>query len=514
MHSEQKKEWKISAEKEYNSLTTNETWKLVTLPKGKKALGNKWVFRVKYNSDGTIEKYKSRLVVKGFLQREGVDYDEIFSPVIRMEALRFMLAIATIMNLEIHQMDVETAFLNGKIDTEEPIYMKQPEGFHKGTFETVCLLLKSIYGLKQASRIWYLCLHEFLVSMNFQRCQKEYCIYVYNANGIIAFICVYVDDLTILCNDIKKLNKIKLDLSHRFKMKDLGELHYILRVKVTRDRKNKLLSMSQEKYVIDLAKLYGLENDTSVVESPQAVNVVLIPNKQSTCMDKFPYPSLVGALHYLVRATRPDIANAVRVLSKFTTCYDETHWRAALRVLKYLKHTSSYGFVLNGQESNLDYLVYTDASFANAEEDRRSILGFCVMLAGCAISYRSSRATQISLSTCEAEVSAAVEGVKESEWLYALVKELGLNIKAPVLLYCDNSAAIQQIKNPCAHYANKHVEIKQLFAREKYEEGKIDVQFCPTDEMIADVFTKALPVQKFTYFRDKLGVMCTNLKPQ
>ena len=508
LSSAQKQEWSNSTKQEYDSLIENKTWELVQLPSGKKALSNKWVFRVKYNANGTIEKYKSRLVVKGYLQREGIDYDEIFSPVIRLEALRLMLAIATIQDLEIHQMDVATAFLNGEIDTPEPIYMKQPEGFHKGPKDQVCRLKKSLYGLKQAPRIWYQCLHNFLQSLGFERCQKEYCIYVTRVNNQFAFICVYVDDLTIICKDPDMIRQIKQDLNHKFKMTDLGEIHYLLRIKISRDRANKRLMMNQEKYINDLVHQYKLEN-CEIVENPQAVSIVLTPDKASKEMDKYPYPSLVGSLQYIIRGTRPDIANAVRELAKYTTCYNRIHWKAALRVLKYLKHTSTHGLVLSGQNKSLDYLIYTDASFGNANEERKSVLGYCLMLAGAAITYKSSRASQIHLSTCEAEVAAAVEGVKESEWLFELFKELGLARQGPITLFCDNNSAIAQIKNPCSHFSNKHIEIKQLYAREKHEEGRINVLYCPTDTMLADVFTKALPLDKFKYFRQRLGVMPT-----
>jgi len=266
--------------------------------------------------------------------------------------------------------------------------------------------------------------------------------------------------------------------------------------------------MNQEKYINDLVHQYKLEN-CEIVENPQAVSIVLTPDKASKEMDKYPYPSLVGSLQYIIRGTRPDIANAVRELAKYTTCYNRIHWKAALRVLKYLKHTSTHGLVLSGQNKSLDYLIYTDASFGNANEERKSVLGYCLMLAGAAITYKSSRASQIHLSTCEAEVAAAVEGVKESEWLFELFKELGLARQGPITLFCDNNSAIAQIKNPCSHFSNKHIEIKQLYAREKHEEGRINVLYCPTDTMLADVFTKALPLDKFKYFRQRLGVMPT-----
>jgi hypothetical protein len=506
LYSKLKEQWLASVKKEFKALLENGTWILVELPEGKKALKCKWVFRIKRNADGTIEKYKSRLVVKGFSQKPGIDFKEIFSPVIRLESLKLMLAIATILDMEVHQMDVATAFLNGDIDIEEPIYMEQPEGFHKGKPNMVCRLLKSLYGLKQAPRIWYTLLHKFLTSLGFQRCDKEYCIYVFKQDDLLAFIAVYVDDITIICKDKILLAKIKKDLNDRFKMTDLGEIHHLLQIKITRDRANKLLYMSQEKYIQELVQEYKLK-DTDFKETPQALTITLTADKSSQVMHKYPYPSLVGGLQYLVRGTRPDIANAVRELARFTSCYNESHWKAALHVLKYLKHTSTFKLTLDGKNCPLEYHLYTDASFGCSNTQRKSVLGYCLIMANAAITHKSGQATQIHLSTSEAETAAAVEGIKESEWLFELFKELNIVQDKPVLLLCDNNSAIAHIKNPCKHYANKHLEIKQLYARQKFEQGRINVIYCPTDEMVADIFTKALGTNKFEYFRSKLGVL-------
>uniref|UniRef100_H3G7R0 Reverse transcriptase Ty1/copia-type domain-containing protein n=1 Tax=Phytophthora ramorum TaxID=164328 RepID=H3G7R0_PHYRM len=182
---------------EYQALVANDTWEVVHLPKGRKILGCHWVFDVKYNPDGTVERFKARLVVRGNTQIHGVDFDEIFSPVARYESLRLLLAIATIKDFHVHQMDVSTAFLNGSLFEE--IYMQQPHGFRHGDASRVCKLKKSLYGLKQAPRIWYALLNKFLVSIGFCRCKKEYCLYrqKWEVNGVthVVLICVYVDDI-------------------------------------------------------------------------------------------------------------------------------------------------------------------------------------------------------------------------------------------------------------------------------------------------------------------------------
>ena len=216
--------WTAAINIECGAITTNKTWELVELPNGRKAIQSKWVFEIKENPDGTVNKYKARLVVQGFRQIYGLDYDETFAPVARYESLKLVLAIATIKDMEVHQMDVCTAFLNGILDDDTEIYMKRPEGFlkekHHGD-KRVCRLLKSLYGLKQAGRVWYLLLHDFLTRHNFTRCHKEYCIYIQRDGDNVTIIVVYVDDLTIASSCMSQMQKLKDALSSEFKMKEI-----------------------------------------------------------------------------------------------------------------------------------------------------------------------------------------------------------------------------------------------------------------------------------------------------
>jgi hypothetical protein len=473
-----RKQWKEALQTEYKALIANGTWKLVKRSPGSITLGCHWLMSVKYHADHTIERFKARLVALGNHQKYGLDYDEIFSPVARYESLRLLLAISTIMDYHIHQMDVSTAFLHGELDEE--IYMRQPEGCVPTGYENyVCKLLKSLYGLKQAPRIWYGVLHNFLTSIGFSRCMKEYCMYLkrWEVNGIIdvVIICVYVDDLTIAGSSLTAIVNVKKSLSDRFKMTDLGELNYMLKMEIKRDRKHKMHIVSQQKYIQDTLSKYGMTNCESV-PTPQAKTVVLEKETKMTPQEitaqSFDYRGLVGSLMYLVRGTRPDIANAVRELSKFLSCYNETHWKAARRVLQYLKGTSMYGIVYDGTQKEVTYELYTDASFANANEGRASITGYISILADACISWRSCKQNNISLHTAEAELVAVSEGIRESQWLYMLLEELGIKQQAPIKLWCDNTAAISMVKNPENHAGSKHIETRFMYAREVYERKK------------------------------------------
>jgi hypothetical protein len=320
---------------------------------------------------------------------------------------------------------------------------------------------------------------------------------------------VYVDDLTIAGTHLGLIEDVKARLSSRFKMKDLGEVHYLLKMEIRRDRKRKLLSLSQHQYVQELLKRFNME-DCSTEPTPQAKSVELVKeeklSKEQMAAQPFDFRGLVGSLMYLVRGTRPDIANAVRELSKFLSCYNRTHWRAAQRVLKYLKGTSTYGLVYDGTNKEVTYELYTDASFANANEERRSVTGYVTILADACVSWKSGRQDTVSLHTAQSELIAISEGIKESEWLWQLLEELGFGQKEPIVCWCDNTAAISIVKDPTNHSSTKHIDTRSMYAREVHEKGRITVKYCNTKDMVADALTKALPQLQFEKLRELMGV--------
>jgi hypothetical protein len=251
--------------------------------------------------------------------------------------------------------------------------------------------------------------------------------------------------------------------------------------------------------------------DCNSEPTPQAKRVVLEKEVKLTpdqiSAQPFDYRGLVGSLMYLVRGTRPDIANAVRELSKFLSCYNKSHYKAAQRVLKYLKGTSTYGLVFDEKKnSEVTYALYTDASFANANENRKSVTGYVSIMADACITWKSSRQDSVSLHTAQAELIAASEGVKESEWLWFLLEELGFKQTRPIMCWCDNKGAISIIKDPANHASTKHIETRGLYAREVHDKERIVVQYCNTSDMVADALTKALPQTQFEKLRNLMGV--------
>ena len=293
-------------------------------------------------------------------------------------------------------------------------------------------------------------------------------------------------------------------------MTDLGEIHYMLKVEVRRNRSERLISLSQERYIESILEKYGGAK-LRVRSVPLSPHVTLTPEAtlkgEEVFAQPYPYRNVVGSLQYLVRGSRPDIANAVRELSKFLTRYNKSHWEAALGLLGYLKGTKDYGLVYDGKmSSKITYQLYSDASFGTQSPDRKSVLGYLSMLAGGCVSYCSRRDTILATSTMYAEIASVSEGCKESEWLWELLKELGFEQKGPIVFWCDNTSAISVIENPMHHRASKAIEIKYLYARKLHEEGRIVMKYCPTDDMIADILTKSLSVGKFTKFRAAMGV--------
>ena len=255
-------------DEEHKSLMENQTWDLVKLPEGKRALQNKWVYRVK-DEEGGKKRYKARLVVKGFAQKQGIDFDEIFSPVVKMTSIRTVLGIVAAEDLHLEQLDVKTAFLHG--DLEEELYMQQPEGYEvEGKEEMVCKLKKSLYGLKQAPRQWYKKFDSFMMEQGYIRCHSDHCVYTKKfEDGSYIILCLYVDDMLVAGKNMQEIKLLKKQLSESFDMKDLGAARQILGMRITRDRKERKLTLSQEEYIKKVLDRFNMQ-DAKPVGTPLA----------------------------------------------------------------------------------------------------------------------------------------------------------------------------------------------------------------------------------------------------
>nr|AAD19784.1 putative retroelement pol polyprotein [Arabidopsis thaliana] len=493
------KVWNDAMFTEVDALEINKTWDIVDLPPGKVAIGSQWVFKTKYNSDGTVERYKARLVVQGNKQVEGEDYKETFAPVVRMTTVRTLLRNVAANQWEVYQMDVHNAFLHG--DLEEEVYMKLPPGFRHSHPDKVCRLRKSLYGLKQAPRCWFKKLSDSLLRFGFVQSYEDYSLFSYTRNNIELRVLIYVDDLLICGNDGYMLQKFKDYLSRCFSMKDLGKLKYFLGIEVSRGPEG--IFLSQRKYALDVIADSG-NLGSRPAHTPLEQNHHLASDDGPLLSDPKPYRRLVGRLLYLLH-TRPELSYSVHVLAQFMQNPREAHFDAALRVVRYLKGSPGQGILLNA-DPDLTLEVYCDSDWQSCPLTRRSISAYVVLLGGSPISWKTKKQDTVSHSSAEAEYRAMSYALKEIKWLRKLLKELGIEQSTPARLYCDSKAAIHIAANPVFHERTKHIESDCHSVRDAVRDGIITTQHVRTTEQLADVFTKALGRNQFLYLMSKLGV--------
>lgn len=407
--------WNEVINDEMDSIMGNNTWILADLPPKCKPIGCKWIFKKKLRIDGTVEKFKARLVVQGFTQKPGIDYFDTYAPVARISTIRLLIALAAIHNLVIHQMNVKTTFLNG--DLEEEVYMRQPEGFVvEGQEQKVCKLIKSLYGLKQAPKQWHQKFDEVVLSNGFKLHNSDKCIYSkFDDNSQVVIICLYVDDILICGADMSQVEMTKSFLSSQYSMKDMEEADVILGIRIKRE-KGKLI-LSQSHYIEKLLKKFNVNDvSTSLYSTPMDPSVKLLPNEGNAV-------SQLGCLMYAMTSTRPDIAYAVGQLSKYTSNPSMLHWQAVRRLLKYLKKTMDYALSYNGYPSVVE--GYSDASWIS-NKDHSSTSGWVFLYGGGAISWVSKKQTCIADSKMTSEFIALHSAGKEAEWLKDLMFEIPL----------------------------------------------------------------------------------------
>ncbi|KAH9704344.1 hypothetical protein KPL70_011418 [Citrus sinensis] len=502
--------WKKAMNQEMESMYSNKVWELVEAPNGVKPIGCKWIYKRKRGVEGRVETFKARLVAKGFTQKEGIDYEETFSPVAMLKSIRILLSIAAVLDYEIWQMDVKTAFLNGHL--EENIYMQQPDGFiQRGQEHMVCKLQRSIYGLKQASRSWNIRFDQAIKSLGFIQNIDEPCVYKKIQEKSVAFLILYVDDILLIGNDIGVLTTIKSWLAKQFDMKDLGEASYILGIKLLRDRKNKTLALSQAVYIDKILARFSMENSkTGLLPFRHGITFSKDQSPKTSeeieRMRQVPYAEAVGSLMYAMLCTRPGICFAVGMISRYQSNPGPEHWTAVKHIMKYLKRTKNYMLVYSGDE--LIPVGYTDSDFMSDKDSRKSTSGYVFTLGSGAISWRSVKQSCIADSTTEAEYVAASEAAKEAVWLRKFLQDLEVvpAVTAPLKLFCDNSGAVAQSKEPRNHKKQKHIERKYHLIRDIVQRGDVEVTQIASQQNLADPFTKAIPGKPFNLHLDSMGM--------
>ena len=528
--------WKQAEQVELNKMSQMNTSEVVLRPSGRKVLYSKWVYTYKINNTTkTLDEFKARLVACGYSQIAGIDYDDVFAPVVKIQSVRILTALAVLLSLKVRQADIQTAFLHGKLSRE--IYMKMPPGYELMDQSTghqkVWLLKGTIYGLKQSPREWYAVLSDTLKSIGFTPLVSDSCVFILRQQSKLPILLmVYVDDLLLMCTDEDILDKLVLLIKDNFKTRDMGEVDKIIGMEHVRfDNSMYVGQPSYTKMILEQSNHWT--KHTGDTERP--VDIKLSPMTEgwehddtSSLLndeDKTVYVHQLMQLVYLASHSRPDISYATNTLSAYLQKPTNSASAALSRIMRYLRATWDFGlhyiksnttpvlFVNDPRDIEkptltqlgLEVVGYADANYG-PKPDRKSRTGWCFMLGGAVTTWSSKKQPVISLSSTEAEYYALGDGVKEALWLRELMQEIGFTLDKPTTIHQDNQSTMAIALNPIHHSHVKHMSIRSHFIRDHIAKEEVKLVYCPTGDMIADIFTKALPVKQHQRLTSLMGL--------
>lgn len=504
------------------------------IPGHVKPIGSKWVYKTKLNPDGTT-RYKVRLVIRGYQQAPGIDFEETYAPVSKLSTFRFLLALAARNGWAIDHLDVVTAFLNPAIDCES-IFMTLPLGMSwvdpRFSASQSVRLRKALYGLRQAPRLWYEEIHRFLLSIGFTQSTVDSNLYY--GKGILLLL--YVDDILLINthkDSVEELNSIKQSLRGKYRMTDLGRAQRFLGIHIDQSSPTEGIYIDQETYILTILNRFrmGLAKGAP---SPMDPNVNLNNNQ---CDDRPAnaqlYLSMVGSLMYAALGTRPDLAFCVATLSRYNQSPLQMHLTAARRALRYLKHTASRVLYYARQEKdkNSQPIGFTDSDWAGNQATRKSTGGYIFFgsaatdeeiraPANGAISWQAKSQSVVALSTLEAEYIACSDATREALWLRRLHQETyqysptGLSPTAsPIPIACDNQGAILLIKSGVTKHKTKHIAVKYHHSHDEQSRGSVQFHYIPTADNVADILTKPLPTPRHQHLTGLLGLRVAKSLP-
>jgi len=505
MNTDEKEQWEAAMREEINSLLKNKTWTLVQKPDGVKPINGRWVFARKYNSDGSVKLWKSRFVAKGFQQIKGENFTDTYAPVTRYASIRILLALAAINKMEITQCDIKTAFLNATL--EEDVYMFQPEGWSDPEKpEWVCKLNKSIYGLKQSPMRWNQCFSEFLAEFGLIQSKADPCIYCKQDPEDTIYISIYVDDVLCVTKKPQTSKRLMEAIKNRFDMR-IEQVSNYVGLEISRDKDFSVI-IKQKAYIENILNRFGMI-DAKPISIPMQPRTDVTTAEESD--EKFPYQEVVGSLIYLTTLTRPDLAFAVGFLARFMSNYNQTHWKMVRYVLRYIKATMDFGIKFHaGDEIKL--VGYSDASFAECPETRKSTTGYLFMMGKSPIIWNSSRQPIVTLSSTESEYVALCSAVTEEIWIRKFLREIGIKLHTPTPIMVDNLSSIGLAKTEQFHKRSKHIDTRFHFVREQVAKKEVDLQYIDTNNQLADILTKPLLKTKFENNRNRIGIQSYTAK--
>ena len=514
MKSKNRNKWLAATNSELQSHVTHNTFSEVTkIENGFIALGSRWIFSLKLHPDGSILRFKARLVLQGYRQRKGIDYKLTSSPVCKMQSVRILLLLAAKFDLELTSMDVSTAYLNA--DIKDTIYMKIPPGYIKNSPETKYLKLeKALYGGKQSGRRWYERITTFLKSKGYKQLKSDSCIFCSQDPTIKIYICIYVDDI-LIAGTTDEVDKFKNMMYSEFKMTEIPVADKFIGLEINRNRKTKKIHLSQNQYVKELLEKFNL-NDLQPCSIPADPNKSIHTRyldppdeKEIAFMKTINFRSMIGGLLWLLN-TRMEIAAAVNQLCPYVTSPRKIHYDAICQIFAYLKYTlnENYGTLItsNNESESVILDCFTDANWASDIDTRRSKSGILLRLDGSTIITRSHMQPTIAQSSTGAELISANDGAKDIVWARQFLQECNFPQLHPTILSHDNAGSIAISENDTLAKVNRHLDVKLLWLRELVANNIIGMKYVKSSEMIADALTKILPRPPFERFRQLIGI--------
>jgi hypothetical protein len=493
--------WIEAMDKEVLSQKNAKVGELQELPKGKKVIGGRWVFRIKLKMDGSVDKYKARWCAKGYTQKEGIDFTETFAPVAKFKSVRILMAICAILKMTAYQDDVPVAFLNGVLSEE--LYMDQIQGYEDGTNRKV-RMRKTIYGLKQSPREWNAVMDTYLRSQGFKPSIADPCMYSKRVGKELTIIALYVDDIITAGTNETEVQRVRSHMHNHFHMDAGNQLSWYLGMHFYQSKDHQI-SIDQNQYIQQkLAEFHDhIGPGGSSTPLPTDFLTQLEENKESKItMPDFPFRQMLGSIMYAMLGTRPDLAVAVSVLSRYMSNPMEIHCQLLRHLYKYVRANPTLSLIYK-PGSSVTLVAYADASYANAEECK-SLSGYVTVLASGPISWFCGRQPVVAQSSCESEYISAVLCGNEIVWLCQLLLDLGFPQKC-IILYEDNQACIALSKNPQDHKRTKHIQVRFHVLRQYVQNKVLSLVYCRTASQLADMFTKALPGHMLRELLRQLG---------
>ncbi|GAA5968389.1 hypothetical protein JCM11641_007617 [Rhodosporidiobolus odoratus] len=528
-------DWSASDRKKLDFIDAHETADLTLAPFGIRILPSHWVRRIKRTPSGEVLKFKSRVVVNGSMQQEGIDFTETFASVGKAATLRVLYALTAILDLEVEAYDVELAFLGAEIDQD--VYVRPPPGFvfPPGKEHYVWKLKKSLYGLKQSPRLWKERLSSILGEFGFRQSRMDDGLYIpffSSSHKSFAFHFLHVDDGKVFSNDPALVSDIRRHLEQSLSVKWDKNPSFYLGVAIERDRLAGTVKLHQSRYIDETLRRFNMENCASD-PTPVAAKCVLEPSTTAELEEgkRYPLGQLVGCLLYLACWTRPDISAAVSRIATFVSKPTPQAWTASKRILRYLQGTRDVGLVYSSKpltsgdpsssvqldalfsfshpvlpSSQTEFFTYSDADWAACLSTRKSISGSASMLGNAAVDWVSRQQQHVATSTSHSEYQSMAELGGGVSWLRSLLTDLGFPPSGPTILCGDNQACIAMSKATSSHRYTQHIDIKYHYIRELVDAGTVAISYVPTKDMLADIFTKGLGKDLHRRFSRALGL--------